>query len=147
MTQPASEARVVLERFFRRVYRERDAGAIAEMRDDGAGSVGLGPGILSNADFEGFVRGLYKSFSALEIAIGRFVQEGDECAMSLVFSGTTQSGRRVQVRGTAFARVEGGRILSSENLWDVASLLAQADDAPGPRATELVSAVALLTRR
>lgn len=147
MTPPVSEARAVLERFFRRVYRERDLAAITEMRDDGAQSVGLGPGILSNADFERFVRGLFDSFSALDVSIGRFVQEGEECAMSLVFAGTTRSGRPVQVRGTAFARVANGRILSSENLWDVASLLAQTDDAPAPRATELVSAIALLTRR
>jgi len=147
MTQPPSEARAVLERFFHRLYVERDVRAIAEMREDGAGSVGLGPGILSNAEFERFVVSLLASFSALEVSIHRFVQEGDECAMSLVFSGTTQSGRPVQVRGTAFARVQGGRILSSENLWDVASLLAQVDDAPAPRATELVSAIALLTRR
>jgi hypothetical protein len=147
MTQPASDARVVLERFFHRVYRERDATAIGEMRDDGATIVGLGPGILSNADFERFVRGLYASFSALEVRIVRFIQQGDECAMSLMFKGTTQSGRNVEARGTAFACVAGGRILSSENLWDVAALLAQADDAPAPRATELVSAVALLTKR
>ena len=97
MTQPASEARVVLERFFHRVYRERDAGAIAEMRDDGAGSVGLGPGILSNADFERFVRGLFASFSALEVTIGRFLQQGDECAMSLVFSGLVASTARFTI--------------------------------------------------
>lgn len=147
MSQPRSEARAVLERFFHRLYVERDLRAIAEMRDDGAASVGLGPGILSNAEFERFVASLLASFSSVEVTIHRFVQEGDECAMSLVFSGTTGSGRAVRIRGAAFARVAGGRILSSENLWDVASLLAQADDAPAPRATELVAAIALLTRR
>ena len=55
MAKPPSEARAVLERFFHRLYVERDVRVIAEMRDDGAASVGLGPGILSNADFERFV--------------------------------------------------------------------------------------------
>lgn len=138
------EARELIETWFDRLWRRRDASVIERMRDDGAASHGLGDRPMSNADFRAMHARFCEIFETIDVTIERFVEQGDQVAMTLRFRGMTKRGTRVAVRGAAFARVVDGRITESENLWDIAGMLEQLGAENGPRATTLVATADVL---
>lgn len=140
------EARALFELWFDRLWRQRDASVIDELRDDDAGSIGLGRAPMSNADFRAMHARYCEIFETMNVVIERYVQQGDDVGMTLRFTGTTRRGRPVTVRGAAFARVVGDRITDSENLWDVAALLSQLDAEKAIKATTLDDAAPVLAR-
>ncbi len=141
-----TDARALFETWFDRLWRQRDSSAIDELRDDDAGSVGLGSAPMSNDDFRRMHAQFCEVFASMSVEIERFLEDGDQVGMTLRFTGTTRSGKRVSVRGGGFARVVDGRITDSENLWDVAGLLQQLHGSSAIEATTLWDTAPVLAR-
>jgi predicted ester cyclase len=138
----STDARTFFEAFFDRLWTQRDPSAIEEMRAETAGSEGLGASPLSTDGYRVFYASVLEAFTDTRMTIERCVEEGPEVALWLRFHGTARDGTRVEVRGAAFARVEGGKIVRSENLWDLAGLDAQLGGRAELRAQTLHEAVA-----
>lgn len=140
------DARALFEQWFERLWTGRDASVIDELRRDDAQSIGLASEPMSNADFRAMHARYCELFETMRVRIDRFVQDGSDVAMTLRFEGMTRRGTRVSLRGSAFARVVGNRITDSENLWDVAGLMAQLEGEASVPARTLVEAAPVLAR-
>ena len=108
------DLKAFFETFFHQLWIERDAGYARAVRSDTAGGLGLGHGYVD-------------TFPETRMEIVQAFQDGDErIALLVTFHAKTRSGRPIKIRGSAFARVVRDRIVESENLFDVVSLLSQA---------------------
>lgn len=123
MTQ---SGRAIFERYFHRLYVDRDLDVIEEMRASTAGARGLSNDTRGHRDL---VSRIHETFADAAMVIERCVESGNDVALLLRFQGTTRSGRRLTVMGSGFARIIDGRIDDVVNLWDVAGLVGDlADD-------------------
>ncbi len=121
------DLKAFFETFFHELWIERDAGYARAVRADTAGGLGLGHGYVDNARYREFHKLMCDTFPETRMEIVQAFQDGDErIALLLTFHAKTRSGRPIEIRGSAFARVVRDRIVESENLFDVVSLLAQA---------------------
>ncbi|HVY47661.1 MAG TPA: nuclear transport factor 2 family protein [Minicystis sp.] len=135
-----SDAREILQSFLDRAWTKRDASAIDELREPDAGSEGLADGPLDAEAFKAFHARMLATFSEVRVEIVDAVEQGDHVAARVELE-ARRGDRLYRLPGALFARVTGGRIVRSWNLFDVAALLHHAGAVPAP---DLASAVASL---
>lgn len=114
------EARAFCERYFERLYTERNASVIDEMRAPSAGANGL----ASDGQYRALIERVHATFDDITMKVERVVQSGDEAMLALRFRASTLDGKRVEMRGSSYVRFEGGKIFDSDNVWDIAGLFA-----------------------
>lgn len=128
-----SSPRAILETWFHRLYRSRDARVIHQIREDGARSDGLVEGVLDNAGFEAFHHRLCAAFPEVEVRIVDLVGEGPEVEVSMAIRATTRDGRSVAFPGRGRVRIDRGRIAQAENFFDAGSVSEQLGIEPPAR--------------
>lgn len=139
--------RDVVLAWFERVWNQRDAAAIDELRAVDADALGLREDPMRGLDsFREFHALVLSAFPRLHIEVEDIVVEGDRAAVMLSFH-AERGGRSFAVKGMGMITVRSGKIILGENLWDVARLLAEIGGDATPAATTLPRALALLTER
>ncbi len=136
------DGRALFETWFDRLWRQRDARVIDELRHPDAKSEGLAQEALDNEAFRALHAQVLASFESVSPSIVRFLQEGDQVAMLVRLDAVTLRGKRVTMMGAGFARLEDGLIAEATNLWDVAALAAQLDAEAPPTTVQQIAALA-----
>ena len=133
----ATKASDVLRRWFREVWCEGRAEAIAELFPPHGLAHGLGAEPVRGPEaFLGFWRGFRATFGDVHIGVDDVVDEG-RTAYARCTARMTYGGRPVVLTGGCQARVEDGRIAECWNTWDFLTLLVQMGALPAdalPRA-------------
>lgn len=124
--------RLVLETWFRRVWKEGNVAAIDEMFVLDGKAHGLGAHtLLGPSDFKGFHAALTKKLKGIEITIDRSVEDGDWlAALCSLRAKSARSGEPVTMTGTVFARIGGGKIHEAYNHWDFMGLFGSLGSIP-----------------
>ena len=131
----------MIERWFDRLWRERDPAAFDDMRDPTAQSHGLGQAAFDYAAFKAFHARACEGFEKTAVVVDEVILEGERAAYRGRFL-AMRRGVQFEMHGAGFMTIRDGRIVAGHNYWDVAGLLAQAGVGPG--ATTLEEALALL---
>jgi hypothetical protein len=130
MTAPSNET--LLQRWFRRVWQERNPDAIDEIMAPDALVHGLGPEpIRGPAAFREFHKALTQTFASVSVVIHRELIEGD----SITALCTATVRRRADsppltFHGSVWLRTRGDQVVESRDTWDFLSLLEQMDVLP-----------------
>jgi len=116
----------VLERWFRRVWTEKDLSAIDDMFPQPAKAAGLGEqDLIGPDDFKQFQMALCEQVSEIEITIDKCLEEQAWVSALCTFKGKAVCGKRISITGTVFALIENDKIIQGYNHWDFISLWEQ----------------------
>ncbi len=122
-------ARELMERWFEELWIGGDQRVLDELRVPAARSSGLSRKPLGNAELRTFQARVRELFTDIEWSIERVIETETDAAVAVKLRVRTRRGRKkLELRGIALLRLEGGRIAEAENLWDVAGLVRQLGD-------------------
>jgi ketosteroid isomerase-like protein len=122
-----SEAREVIETWFRRVWKEEDPAAIDELFVPDGLARGLGAHVLVGPEgFKQFHSALLNLLSDVTISVDKSIESGDWISVVCTLSAADRrTGKPVGMTGAVLLRVEGGKIVEAYNHWDFLGLFAK----------------------
>jgi len=128
-----AENKVLVRRWFEEVWNKGREAAIDEMLAEHCLVHGLGNDIRGPEEFKRFHSAYRSAFPDIAIHIDHIVAEGDIVAVSWRCTGTHRgnglgfaaTGRKVQLNGMSFVRIEQGRLVEGWNSFDQLGMLQQ----------------------
>lgn len=129
----SAENKVLLRRWFEEVWNKGRSVAIDEMLTPQSVVHGLGADLKGPAGFKPFHSAYRNAFPDVTVQIDAIIAEGDIVAARWSGTGTHRgdglgfapTGRRVQLNGMVFVRVEGGKLVEGWNNFDQLGILQQ----------------------
>ncbi len=117
----------VLRVWFQRVWTDGDASAIAEMFPDHGEAAGLGAqAVVGPEAFRQFHAAFIQLVTDIEITVDQGLDSPPWTSVLCTLRGKSiREGQPVSMTGTAFARVEDGKIMAAYNHWDFMGLWGQ----------------------
>ncbi len=137
----SSEKVQIMRRWFDQVWNEGNLDAIDELFASDGIAYGLGEhgrDTRGPAAFKPFVQRLRAAFPDLHITVDDTIEQDDRIAarfsVTMTHSGDDlgfpATGRRAQVKGITFARIQNGQIVEGWNNWDIYGLMQQLQAEP-----------------
>lgn len=121
----------IVRAWFERVWNARDASAMEEIRTTRTTSHGLGREPFGGIEgFRRFHAVCMEVLSECRVDIDDLVAEGDKVAVRARFSGNCH-GKRFEVTGACFCRLEDGKLVETWNQWDLNAFLSQLGSGSG----------------
>lgn len=122
-----SEARDVLETWFRRVWKEEDPTAIDDLFVPDGQARGLGANVLIGpAGFKQFQSALLVLLSNIVITIDKFIEFDDWSSVVCSLNARDRrTGKPVTITGSVMVRIVDGKITEGYNHWDFLGLFSQ----------------------
>ena len=113
--------------FFREVWTEEKAEAIAERFTEGGNANGLGGRpVVGPAEFEQFQAALLKLVSDVHVEIDDHICDGAKCSLVCTVNAICRkTGKPVSMTGSCLMRIEDGKIQHCENHFEFLDLFAQ----------------------
>lgn len=123
----AFQHRDFVETWFRRVWHEEDANAIAEMMVSDAHVKGMSRQVVVGAEgFTAFQQALLALLADVRIEIDRYSEDGDWVTVLFNIRSTCRkTGTTAEFTAQAIARIEDGRIAEAYNHVDFISMFEQ----------------------
>jgi steroid delta-isomerase-like uncharacterized protein len=129
----SADNKALVRRWFEEVWNNGRIGTIDEMLADRAIVHGLGGVMQGPSEFKPFHAAFRSAFPDLSVVVEDAVTEGGMVAARWSCTGTHQgdglgfpaTGRKVQISGMAFLRVEGGKFVEGWNNFDQLGMLQQ----------------------
>lgn len=111
---------LVFVEWFERVWNQRDASAIDQLRAERSQSTGLANASIDGRDaYRAHHQRILEVFPEAKVTVLDVIESGDRVAALLRFTGKTAKGQSVTVDGAAHGRVADGRIVGGTNVWNV----------------------------
>lgn len=126
------DKRAFIERWFTRMWVEKDFSAIDEMLAPDVSAEGLGAHTKMSAnDFRAFAEGFLKLVSVDSLTVERTVDEGDWITSLISVTGTgCGSGTPVSFGGQVTARIVDGKIVEAYNSIDFMKMFVELGQLP-----------------
>jgi steroid delta-isomerase-like uncharacterized protein len=143
----SEENKALVRRFVEEFWNEGNTAAVDELMAIDA-AIHMPTGEVVNPDgFKGFVAMWRDSFSDWHSTVEELIAEGDRVAERWTGRGTHQgelqgippTGKRVEVPGSVFYRIVGGKIVEFRGQLDMLSLMQQIGAVPAPEQSEEAS--------
>jgi len=127
-----SEARDVMETWFRRVWKEEDPVAIDDLFVPDGKARGLGANVLIGpAGFRQFQSDLLALLSNVVITIDKLIESDDWSSMVCSLNANDRrTGKPVMITGSVMVRIRNGNITEAYNHWDFLGLFGQLELLP-----------------
>jgi hypothetical protein len=130
---------LIATRFLERMWNQRDRLAIVEFRSTSAVSNGLGQRELTSADaYAKFIERAFVAFPKTKVSVLDSVESGHRVALFVRWEASTKHGGSFVADGVIHASVEGGKLVSAENLFNLGAICAQLGAPPYGTIAELI---------
>ena len=129
----ATDPEVLARRWFEEVWNQGREAAIGELMSTVGVVHGLGPDLHGPEGFRPFFKAYRDAFPDIKVTIESIVSEGDLAAVRWTAAATHKgnglgfpaTGKRVELTGMAFVRVENGKLAEGWNNFDQLGMLQQ----------------------